>query len=412
MSAFTAPIVIRNGSATVLRRLALAASDARFPEAWLQDQLFLHPSALPIKELAPNVQELVPICKELNTLAGPADILFVTRSGQVVLVETKLWRNPEARREVIAQILDYAKELATWTYEDLSREVARATGKGPKYLLEAVKDGDSEFDEARFVDGINHNLRTGDVVLLIAGDGIRTGAEALVGFLERYGSLRFTFGLIEVAAFELGNGEILLQPRLLAKTEVVRRIVVVPIDRTGAELSIPVLETTASLQDADTGGEQVQLSEYQQWMVSFWAEYMRRLKLDDTRQPTPKNTPRSTNAFFPMPPSGGESWVSAYLARSSNRAGVYLTWSKVYANAAAAFDYLQADKDAIEDAIGVPLEWTANGTYSISAKSNLGEWTSPEDRENAMRFLLTTTNRFVNAFRPRLEAFLRSRSAS
>ncbi len=35
-----------------------------------------------------------------------------------MLVEAKLWRNPEARRKVIGQILDYAKELSRWNYED------------------------------------------------------------------------------------------------------------------------------------------------------------------------------------------------------------------------------------------------------------------------------------------------------
>jgi hypothetical protein len=54
----------------------------------------------------------VPICTELNTPAGPIDNFMVSPSGLPVLVECKLWRNPEARREVVSQILDYAKESA------------------------------------------------------------------------------------------------------------------------------------------------------------------------------------------------------------------------------------------------------------------------------------------------------------
>ena len=53
----------------------------------------------------------VPICTELSTPAGAIDNFMVTPSGLPVLVECKLWRNPEGRREVIGQILDYAKEL-------------------------------------------------------------------------------------------------------------------------------------------------------------------------------------------------------------------------------------------------------------------------------------------------------------
>ena len=43
--------------------------------------------------------------------------------GYLTLVETKLWRNPEARRTVVAQIIDYASHLSTWTYDDLRQAV-------------------------------------------------------------------------------------------------------------------------------------------------------------------------------------------------------------------------------------------------------------------------------------------------
>src|ERR1700749_185485 len=61
----------------------------------------------------------VPICRELNPPAGPSDNFMVTPSGLPVLVECKLWRNPEARREVVTQILDYAKELSRWSSSDV-----------------------------------------------------------------------------------------------------------------------------------------------------------------------------------------------------------------------------------------------------------------------------------------------------
>jgi len=33
-------------------------------------------------------------------------------------VEAKLWRNHEARQEVIAQVIKYASDMATWSYQD------------------------------------------------------------------------------------------------------------------------------------------------------------------------------------------------------------------------------------------------------------------------------------------------------
>ena len=93
-------------------------------EAYIQALLHEHPSCLPIAEIDPMFSGPVAICTELNTLAGPIDNFMVTPSGLPVLVECKLWRNPEARREVVSQILDYAKELSRWSSSDVQREVS------------------------------------------------------------------------------------------------------------------------------------------------------------------------------------------------------------------------------------------------------------------------------------------------
>lgn len=228
MSAFGRPIHTRSGNgASLLERIPLSMSWSQYDEKWLRGQLFDFPHALPIQEIDPHAGALVPVCMELRTDGGPADILYVTRTGKIVLVETKLWRNAEARRVVVAEILDYAKELSGWTYEDLAREAAQASKGGPEHLLRRVRAAHPDLDEATFVDGINRSLARGDFILIIAGDGIRSGAEALVPFLERFGNLSFHFALIEIASYRLANGSFLLQPRILAKTELLHRTVYV-----------------------------------------------------------------------------------------------------------------------------------------------------------------------------------------
>ena len=78
-------------------------------EAYIQALVHEHPACLPIAEIDAMFSGPVPICTELNTPAGPIDNFMVTSSGLPVLVECKLWRNPEGRREVVGQILDYAR---------------------------------------------------------------------------------------------------------------------------------------------------------------------------------------------------------------------------------------------------------------------------------------------------------------
>jgi hypothetical protein len=412
---FSNPIYVLREQAQLLERMPLAYGNSQFNEAWLQRQLFEQPHALPLKEIAPHLGEVAPICMELGTLAGPADILYVTPSGQVVLVETKLWRNPEARRTVVAQILDYAKELTAWHYEDLEREVAKATGRGPTYLLEAARQRFPNLDERAFVDGINHSLRTGEIVLLIVGDGIRTGTEALVSFLERYGSLRFTFGLVEVAAYRLNDG-VLLCPRVLAKTEVVRRTVAVAVDQQGQELPVPAAEPVPEAFElpAELTPEQRAQAEYGQWLSSFWKEFLTRLRLDDTTQPRPTSPPRSTNAFFQMPPGGGRCWVSAYVAKSLNSVGVYLSLPKSFEKGPEIYEYLKGQRDEIDAAVGEPLEWIEkqDGSRTITLAHPLGDWRDPQVRDQQIDFLARTTNTYINTFRPRLHAYFREQVES
>ena len=133
---YATPILVgSNKSSTVLKRVPVSGKDSNYDEAFIQDIAFNHPSCLPITEIDRAYEGLIPVCIELNTPAGPLDILYVTPKGRLVVVEAKLWRNPEARRKVVGQILDYAKELSRWDYEDLQREVSRATKRKGNVLV-------------------------------------------------------------------------------------------------------------------------------------------------------------------------------------------------------------------------------------------------------------------------------------
>ncbi len=103
----------------------------RFPETWLQELLHNHPHILPVEEIEPIFSPLVPIGREIATDAGPIDNLFISKAGYPVLVETKLWRNTEARREVLAQTIGAllapspSGHLPSWT-----KSAGRKTTKG------------------------------------------------------------------------------------------------------------------------------------------------------------------------------------------------------------------------------------------------------------------------------------------
>jgi len=160
-----------------------------FNEKWLQETLFAHPDLLPLEDFDPSAIPFIPVCRELplpnDGRTTFLDILGVTPAGRLVLVECKLWRNPQARREVVGQILEYAALLRKWTYSDLEAQLKRLLGwEGENPLYRHVRSRRPETAETAFVDGVSRSLATGDFTLVIAGDGIRTDVQSMTRLLE------------------------------------------------------------------------------------------------------------------------------------------------------------------------------------------------------------------------------------
>ena len=106
-----------------------------YDERWLQDLLLHHPNLIPADEVEPVFSGAVAVCRELPTRVGPLDLVYVNEHGLLTLVECKLWRNPEARRHVVGQILDYAQEIVggpmkSWIKRSYARNLKRAKPMG------------------------------------------------------------------------------------------------------------------------------------------------------------------------------------------------------------------------------------------------------------------------------------------
>lgn len=234
---------------------------APFDENTLQGLLAAHPEILPMRELEPAYSSLIFVGRELQTPAGPIDLVYVTANGGIVLVETKLWKNTDARRTVVAQILDYAKELTKWGFDEFDKKVAAAmNGRSLLSIAKAATEGaDEVFDEAAFTDAISKNLRRCRLLLLIVGEGIREGIEDLTSLIQDDGARRFSLALVETAMFRASPKSefpLLIVPRIVSRTtEVVRSVV---------EIRDGVVSTAAPLvvtPDAPSSNRRTTLSE-------------------------------------------------------------------------------------------------------------------------------------------------------
>ena len=156
---------IRDGKPVAVESTLVAAgrTEALDLEAWIEaDPSIVRPG-------------LRLIGRQVMTSSGPLDLLAIDRSGDLVVIELKRDRLP---REALAQAIDYASDLATWTIDKISEACVKHTGESlddvfsasfPEVALETTK--------------INERQR-----IVLVGFGAETALERMVEWLsESYG---------------------------------------------------------------------------------------------------------------------------------------------------------------------------------------------------------------------------------
>jgi len=248
------PIVV-NPDESVASPRRVPFTEKVFDEGWLQGMIEDHPELLPISEIEPAFSPAVSVGREVPTACGNMDNLLLSPQGYLTIVETKLWRNPEARREVVGQLIDYAKDVSRWTFAELEGKVQaynmqrHQSKSGILDSLRLLEDID-ESEEQIVIDTISRNLRTGRFLLLVVGEGIRESVEEMAEFLQRTPQLLFNLALVELQVYELGakgDKPLLVIPQVVARTrEVTRAVVIVEgknIESLAVKVETPVTTT-------------------------------------------------------------------------------------------------------------------------------------------------------------------------
>lgn len=205
-------------------------------EGQLQKLIAAEHRLLPFEYIDERIEgPLTCIGREISLSTGPVDILFLSQNGYLVVVETKLWRNPESRRKVVAQVLDYATQLRQWDFSTLQREWQKqASSKQGLYDFIQPRD----YEEAEWIDLVNENLTQGRMALLIVGDGIRSETRQLAESVSGHPDFQFRLGLIELRLYRLGSGDLLAIPTTLARTQEIERAIVRIENGTGQKVTV------------------------------------------------------------------------------------------------------------------------------------------------------------------------------
>ncbi len=388
------PILLNGTGAVPLSPLPLGAGPDQISDAALQALIHDHPACLPISEVDPLYAGAVPLCTELNTPAGPIDNVLITPTGLPVLIECKLWRNPEARRHVIGQILDYAKELSRWTASDFQREVARRVGGTGNPIIARLNGYGHAIEELGFNDALTHNLRRGRFLLLIVGDGIREGVEAIAEYIQTHAGLHFSLGLVELPVWTMPGGARLIVPRILARTTLITREVV----------NLPAGMSMNDGEATEPESEERPRAENESARFALFKEVVDGLSLDDPDQPIPRVSPKGFLSLY-LPAPSGSYWISVLEKRAKRQVGVRLT-SNVNTVGEAAIGRVIRDWPAIVAELGSAafLDRMSPTRVRIEEFLTVDPDASPAERERAITWLRERINAYVTTFRPRIRA--------
>jgi hypothetical protein len=162
------------------------------------------------------------IAQELAIKAESSDVgtwkldhLFIASDGRPVLVEVKRSSNPQARREVVGQMLDYAASFALdWTAERLRGRWEQRFGPQD---VEARVEEMAEFlaptdrDEEQFWGDVQTKIDAGELRLLFVADELSPTLVRIIEYLN--GQLRNAEVLgVEVLRHSAVHGPVAYQP--------------------------------------------------------------------------------------------------------------------------------------------------------------------------------------------------------
>lgn len=216
-------------------------------EKALQEVLHEHPSILPVKHFWKSADdwEIVSLGREIqlkstSEIGMSVDNIYLTRSGKLVIVEAKLFRNHEQRRKVVSQIIEYAAQIAQLTLESFEKTLK--TSKQGILAPTGIAPSDGQFSTleefyhshfpggrgVQFVDDFTMQLQRGEFLLLIVGDGIQSGLADLARYVDGNAHLHYRLSLVAVHEYVLNptqaeHDTALLVPQVIADVPSINR---------------------------------------------------------------------------------------------------------------------------------------------------------------------------------------------
>jgi len=199
-------IISKNGKNAV--RVEKSSFDK---EDFLQQYIYENPESIPLYDIKEDIQLLI-LAREFPTNSGSIDALGIDRDGEIYIVETKLFRNPD-KRTVIAQALDYGAAL--WKhFGDFAQFVSALDAAVSKTfdmtLVAKLRDffGLSEEEAAVLLESVRRNLSEGAFRFVVLMDQLDSRLKDLVIYVNQ--NSQFDVYAVEFEYYKHESQEIII----------------------------------------------------------------------------------------------------------------------------------------------------------------------------------------------------------
>jgi hypothetical protein len=174
-------------------------------ERHLQEILLKDPGIIPTEEIDLGLTRIELVVGEVGILGGSSDIVGLDHVGNIYIIETKLAKSPEVKKQVVGQILGYAAGLRQKRIEWLEGVVREKTGHGFE-IFEKYEGWNREEFEQR----LKSALEDGKFGLLIVVDKMNSELDQIIDYLND----TFMVGLyaLELRYFKGEGGAEMLVP--------------------------------------------------------------------------------------------------------------------------------------------------------------------------------------------------------
>lgn len=177
----------------------------------LQAYIYDNPESIPLYDIKDDIRLLI-LAREFATTSGPIDAVGIDGDGQLYLVETKLYKNPD-KRTVVAQVLDYGASL--WkSLNDFDDFLLQLNGHVQKKFgmsaTEKMKSFFSIDDEQlqTVLEQMKLNLDEGNFKFVVLMDSIEDRLKDLIVYMNQ--NSKFDIYGVELEYYQHESFEILI----------------------------------------------------------------------------------------------------------------------------------------------------------------------------------------------------------